>query len=119
MSRKILVAEDDAIVRSILKQYLSLNGFVVIEEPSGLKVRERVLEHKPEACLIDIIMDVKEGIETIEEILSLPDRPKIIAISSDSFYLSLALELGADAILQKPIEASSLQETLKKLEIFN
>jgi hypothetical protein len=47
-----------------------------------------------------MVMDEKEGMETIMEIAELPERPKIVAISSNPLYLEIVVDLGADASLK-------------------
>lgn len=116
--KTILVVDDDDNLRLILKHHLEGFGFSVIESSSGDGVVGMIAEHKPVACLIDIVMDEKEGIETIVEITStLASPPRIIAISSNPMYLDLVGELGADGILQKPISRPALQGKLNELGI--
>ncbi len=111
----ILVADDDAIFREVMNQYLTRKGFNVIEDVSGVKVLEHVLKYKPLACFIDIIMDNKEGLETIADLRELKDKPTLIAVSSDSKYLEWAKDLGADFLLEKPITTQKIDDILKKI----
>jgi CheY-like chemotaxis protein len=113
----VIVADDDAMFRKIMTRHLGAMGFAVIEDESGKQVAAQIGQYRPVACLIDILMDEKEGIETITEIAQLPLRPKVIAVSSNAFYLEIASELGADATLQKPIALETLKATLERLEI--
>lgn len=113
----ILVADDDAMFRTIMKRHLNQLGFEVIEEESGKRVAKQILTYQPVACLIDIFMDEKEGIETINEITQAANKPKIIAVSSSEIYLKIALGLGADAILKKPITLETLKLKLNQLGI--
>jgi CheY-like chemotaxis protein len=113
----ILVADDDAMFRAITKRHLEQLGFEVIEEESGKRVANQVLKYQPRACLIDIFMDEKEGIETIGEITRIVGRPKIIAVSSSDIYLEAALGLGADAALKKPITIDALKRKFEQLRV--
>lgn len=113
----ILVVDDDTMFRSIMRRHLQNMGFEVIENDSGLNVAKQILHYRPEVCLIDIVMDEKEGLETIREIQSLPYRPKIIAVSSNGMYLDFATELGADDALLKPISSDSLRAALIRIGI--
>lgn len=115
--KTIIVADDDAMFRMIMQRHLGTMGFAIIENESGKQVAEQIRQYQPVACLIDIIMEEKEGIETITEIAELPHRPKVIAVSSNAFYLDLASECGADAALQKPIALETLKATLGRLGI--
>ncbi len=115
----ILVADDDAIFRAIMKRYLNQLGFEVIEEESGTRVAKQILNYQPVACLIDIFMDEKEGIETIREIAKMAIKPKIIAVSSNEVYLDAVLGLGADATLKKPVTPEALRGKLSQLGILH
>ncbi len=113
----IIVADDDALFRAIMKRHLDQMGFLVIEEDSGKNVLALIRQHRPVACLIDLVMDEKEGIETILEIGKLPEKPLVIAVSSNAMYLDLAEAVGADATLCKPVAPATLQDTLSRLGI--
>ncbi|MEQ1621251.1 MAG: response regulator [Methylococcales bacterium] len=118
MTQKILVVDDDGIFRAIMRKNLEKLGYNVLEKASGMDVNALVEQEQPVACLIDIVMDEKEGIETIIDLGSLAIRPKIIAVSSTEFYLTLAVDLGCDAGLKKPITPAQLEATLQSLDIF-
>lgn len=115
--KAILVADDDPLFRAIMKRHLDQMGFEVIENASGKGVIAQIRRHHPVACLIDLVMDEKEGIETIGEIAELTSRPKVVAVSSNATYLDLATDLGADASLLKPIAPDRLRSTLDQLGI--
>ena len=113
----IILADDDELFRAIISRHLTRMGFDVIEETSGKNVLAQIQRHHPVACLIDLVMDDKEGMETITEIQALTNKPKIIAVSSNPLYLEFAQTLGADAIVTKPVAEESLQATLKQLGV--
>ena len=114
MNDTIIVADDDATFRGMMSYHLMKMGFDVEEEESGEFLAERVREYQPKACLIDIIMDVKNGIEAMKEIQELPERPVMIAVSSSDLYLASARNYGADEILKKPVTFDKLKEALVK-----
>lgn len=113
--KKMIVADDDEMFRQIIKRHLQPLGFEAVELDSGLNIIESIRDANPVACIIDIMMDDKEGIETIREISRLNSRPPVIAVSSNETYLEFAVELGADASLKKPVTPASLAQTLKQL----
>lgn len=114
---KIIVADDDLMTRTLMKRHLEKLGFEVLLEESGDNVMRLTLEQQPVACIIDIIMDGKEGAQTISELGLLPTKPKLIAFSQNPDYLYFIDGLGADALLQKPVTFEKLQKTLEKLGI--
>lgn len=115
--KRILVADDDAMFRTIVKRHLNRMGFEVIENESGKGVVDQIRQHRPVACLIDLVMDGKEGIETIEEIAGIAHRPKVVAVSSNAKYLDFATGLGADTSLLKPVSPESLRSALDRVGI--
>jgi len=112
---KILVVDDDRIFRATMKLHLERLGYEVIENDSGVGVTMQIQLDQPVACFIDIIMDKKEGLETILEITKLPVRPKIISVSSNMDYLDFAISMGSDAQLLKPVSLEKLKSTLNTL----
>lgn len=113
--KTILVVDDDPIFRGHMTLLLTELGYRVIESSSGVGVTELVAREKPVACLIDLIMAEREGVETILELRSLPDCPKLIATSSNPIYLSMVEYMGVDATLCKPVGQERLQAALKQL----
>ena len=113
--KKILVVDDDRLFRSTMRRHLELLGYAVMENDSGVGVRLQVEQEQPVVCLIDMVMEEKEGIETILEIIKLPNRPKIISVSSNRDYLEMAVALGADSMLSKPVSPEKLAQALGDL----
>lgn len=113
--KKILVVDDDQLFRAAMKRHLERFGYEVMENDSGLGVKQQIQQDQPLVCLIDIVMDKKEGLETILEISMLPHRPKIIAVSSNFQYLDFAMSIGSDAQLLKPVTPEMLSNSLQNL----
>ena len=56
MNYKILVADDEAEIRSLLKLYLENEGYSVVEAVDGLEAMEKLKSDKPDLCVLDIMM---------------------------------------------------------------
>lgn len=116
----ILIIDDDTQLSAMLKQLLERNGYSVITAPDGSKGID--LYHSEGARLIitDLIMPVKEGIETIAELIKENSSVKIIAISGggrlkpDS-YLNLAETFGAARTFTKPIDRQALLDAVSEI----
>ena len=116
----ILIIDDDIQLSAMLKQLLERNGYSVITAPDGNKGIN--LYHSVGARLIitDLIMPVKEGIETIAELIKESKDIKIIAMSGggrlkpDS-YLNLAETFGAVRTFTKPIDRNELLKAVSEL----
>lgn len=104
---KIVVIDDDRLVRDTLLNYLDDGEFDAVGAADGQKGLELVAEHDPEVVVTDILMPNKEGMETISELKKAYPDIRIIAMSGQSWsgftsYLDMASRLGADAVLAKP-----------------
>ncbi len=102
---KVLIVDDSALVRSILKQVLSqTEGFSVVGEASnGEKAVEMAAEMKPDLVIMDINMPIKTGLEATEEIMR--DNPLPIVIFSTEVEAEVgfkAVSLGAVEVIKKP-----------------
>ncbi len=118
---KILLVDDDELVRFSLCQVLRKAGYEVIEATDGGEVYALLNDARPDMLVIDIVMPRKEGIATIIETrASWPNLP-IIAISgggrlSHVDYLEEARALGANATLRKPFENTALLSAIDQLK---
>lgn len=115
---KILLVEDDLTTRQMLKMVLEKVGHTVFELDDGRKVFELIGDEAVDVIITDIFMPHQDGIEIISSIRKLLQDLPIIAISGgdsiahDTTMLDIAGEMGADAIMKKPIE---LNELLRKI----
>jgi DNA-binding response OmpR family regulator len=114
----ILVIDDDAAMRRVLKRMLS-GDHDIVEADDGSAGLARFIEHRPQLVITDILMPKKEGIETIREIRRLAPKVKILAMSGGGIgtphYLEMAGKLGADVTLMKPVSAADLHATVSAL----
>jgi len=111
---KILLIEDDEILRPVLASVLRRAGYSVIEAIDGKQGVELARMVNPMLVITDLVMPEKEGIETIRE-LRRNGGPAIIAISgatAASNYLGLASKLGARRTLMKPFKTEALLQAV-------
>ncbi len=118
--KRILIVDDEAQIRTMLRKILEDAGYEVSEAPDG-KVALWIHKEKPADLIItDLIMPEKEGIETILELKKDFPDVKMIAISGGgkgdlATYLDLARKSGADSALGKPFEKEELLKEVKDL----
>lgn len=115
--KRILVVDDDAMFVRLMSHHLKAMGFEVIENTSGRDVQRDIAQHDPDACLIDIVMEEKDGLETMTELVMARARAKIIAVSSNATYLNWALGIGVDTALLKPVQPAELRVALTSLGV--
>jgi len=102
---RILLVDDSAVARAILKQFAEKNSLIEVcgEATNGLQAIEAAKQLNPDAIIMDIAMPVMDGIEATKQISLISSVPIIIFSTEASAQLSyFALEAGAVDIIQKP-----------------
>src|SRR5665213_86977 len=115
---KILVIDDDVMVRNTISKVLRHCGFEVIVAEDGVRGLASFRRDRPDLVITDIIMPEKEGIETIIEMRREHPDTKIIAVSGggrigNADFLSMATSLGAAAVIAKPFLPEELINQVK------
>lgn len=110
---KILLVEDDELVRDMLAQVLTRASHEVVTATNGEEAAEVLKTIKPDLMVTDIIMPKKSGITLISEVKNKHPNMEIIAISGGGRldpmgYLDLSESLGATVSFEKPIDNSAL-----------
>lgn len=110
---RILLVEDDDLVRDMLAQVLQRAGHAVENAANGEEATEILQKTEPDLMITDIIMPKKSGITLISEVSNKHPRMEIIAISGGgrldpTGYLDLSESLGATVSFEKPIDKSAL-----------
>jgi len=118
--KKIVIIEDDQIIRESLKEILEMNSFQVLAIDSGIDLMKKITKFRPDVLITDIIMPDKDGIEIIIEAKKTLTDIKLIAISGggridSESYLNTAKYLGADATLKKPFTHEQMISVIKSL----
>lgn len=115
---RIIIVEDDAILRDVLYEKLTKNGYIVDKAEDGIIAIEKIREIKPDCVLLDILMPRKGGIEVLEDMHADPllrDIPVIIISNSGQpVEIERAQALGAREFLIKAVFDPN--EVLEKLE---
>jgi DNA-binding NtrC family response regulator len=116
---KILVIDDDILIRSLVRVWLEREGFEIYEAEDGRKGVEAHRLCPVDVVICDLIMPVQEGIETITQFREEFPEVGIIAISgggkicTDS-YLTIAKQIGAWRVFAKPLDMSSLTDAIRE-----
>lgn len=113
--KQILVVDDDAQIRSMLRTALEDEGYNVLEARDGKEAISHLIGLTIELVITDIVMPEKEGLETIMEMRRDSPDIKIIAISGLKQYLDIAKVLGADYVYSKPFSILHLVDKVNEL----
>lgn len=119
MSHQVLVVDDDPVIRTLLQDYLAIQGFEVQAVESGIKCLEHLGNTKPDVILLDYQMPVMNGEEVLRTIRSesrLRDL-RVIMLSAQKNLESLtAAHSGrADRYITKPFEMEVISEAIREL----
>ena len=115
----ILVIDDDEGIRSLLKQFLNENGYLVNTASNALEAKEKISIIKFDLLVLDIMMPGKSGLEFISENKNNLNAPIILLTAKGEASERVeGLETGADDYLPKPFEPKELilriQNIIKK-----
>lgn len=116
---RILVIDDDELVRKTIVMTLQSAHYEVVEASDGVLGMKAANQTPFDLVITDILMPNKEGIETIRELRRQENGPKIIAISGGDLrggsFLEVAQKLGADRTLSKPFRPKELLVDVAKV----
>lgn len=105
MAKKILIVEDEANIRELLRLYLEREGYVVIEAENGVEGIKLWKSEKPDMLLLDVMMPVMDGWAVCKEIRAESDVPIImLTAKGETADRVSGLEMGADDYIVKPLE---------------
>jgi len=112
----ILVVDDDDGIRSLVKQYLNENNFLVTTANSAENAEEKVSIIKFDLIVLDIMMTGKTGLEFIKDNKSKIDTPIILLTAKGETKDRVGgSEIGADDYLPKPFEPKELTLRIKNI----
>ncbi len=119
-SASVLVVDDDIAALASTRAVLSAAGFAVHEALNGRRGLQRVMANPPTVLITEIVMPDRDGIELIAAVKGAHPDVRILAVSKRRRLggldlLELASKIGADAVLDKPLEAGTLLATVARL----
>jgi CheY-like chemotaxis protein len=117
--RIVLVADDNAISRELIREILVSENYRVVEVENGAQALDKTAEVRPDLILLDIQMPVMDGFAVIGQLrrdqrfLRIP----VVALTASAMQddRERALAAGFDEYITKPIRAASLRAHIKRL----
>ena len=117
MAVRVLVVDDAAFMRMMVKDILSKNGYEVVGEAgNGMKAVEKYQELKPDLTTMDITMPEMDGITAVKEIKKIDANAKIVMCSAmgQQAMVIEAIQAGARDFIVKPFQADRVLEAVRK-----
>lgn len=114
----ILIVDDAAFMRMMIKDILSKNGYTVVAEAeNGIKAIEKYKEVNPDLVIMDITMPEMDGIQAVKQIKAINDSAKIIMCSAmgQQAMVIESIQAGARDFIVKPFQAERVIEAVKKV----
>lgn len=118
MAKNVLICDDAAFMRMMIKDILSKNGYTVAgEAENGAKAVEKYAEVKPDLVLMDITMPEMDGIQALKKIKASDPGAKIIMCSAmgQQAMVIESIQAGAKDFIVKPFQADRVLEAVKKV----
>jgi DNA-binding response OmpR family regulator len=111
---KILVAEDDLTMVSLLKTLLKMEGFEVMALDVNADIPAAVDREKPDAIFMDVHLGDQSGMQVLQAIRNNPGTASVRVVMTSGLNMKdECLDLGANAFLQKPFMPDELISILK------
>jgi two-component system, cell cycle response regulator DivK len=117
--RKVLVAEDNAVNRELLRELLEIRGYDVSEACDGQEALEKIEQTRPDILLLDIGMPKLDGFGVVRSIRANPGFANLPVLAVTAYAMrgdrEEVLKAGFDGYLSKPIDAGALAEEMGRL----
>ena len=119
MATRVLVVDDDAVIRQLVSVNLELEGFEVFTAEDGQDALDKVVEVNPVVITLDIMMPRLDGWETAarlrEDVRTAHIKVVLLSARAQEADLRRGKGLGVDAYLTKPFDPDELIETVRRL----
>lgn len=117
MAKRVLICDDAAFMRMMIKDILTKNGYEVAgEAENGAKAVEKYNELKPDLVLMDITMPEMDGIQALKNIKAADSGAMVIMCSAmgQQAMVIESIQSGAKDFIVKPFQAERVIEAVKK-----
>lgn len=113
----VLVVDDAAFSRRMLRKYVEAEGCQVLEAANGQQALEIVQQHQPDCILTDLLMPDVDGFELLQTLRAQGCTAPIAIITADIQNTSRqrGVELGAARFINKPVKEDEVRQTVRQL----
>ena len=118
-AQTLLLVEDNPVIRSVVADLLTDEGYEVIEAEDGGAAISVLREHRPPVdglCLVilDMMLPEASGLDVLRALSELGSYTPVLAMSADYQQLRRAIEAGADDTLRKPFSLDELTQVVER-----
>jgi CheY-like chemotaxis protein len=118
---KILIAEDNAVNRELLRELLEVRGYTVVEACDGEEALRMIEQTQPDLLLLDIGMPLLDGFAVVRKVRENPRLASLPVVAVTAYAMQgdreRILNSNFDGYLSKPVNSRSLAEELDRLLI--
>ena len=116
--KKVLVADDNAASRELIREVLETSGYEVVDAGDGEEAVHRVYETMPDLLLVDIQMPSLDGYGVLQKLRLEPRFSELRIVALTAFAMQgdreRALAAGFDGYITKPVEIAALRQEIRK-----
>ncbi len=113
---KVLIVDDEELIRNIIKEYCHSEGYITDEAENGLEAIEKVKENDYDIIILDLMMPKLDGYSSYRQIKDIKNIPTIIlSARSEEADKLLGFDLGVDDYLTKPFSPKELMARIKAI----
>jgi len=113
---KILIVDDEPLIREVIKEYSLIENYEVLEASNGLEAIEKVKSEEIDIIVLDIMMPKLDGYSSLKQIKEIKNIPVILlSARKEEFDKLMGFELGSDDYLTKPFSPKELIARIKAI----
>ena len=111
---KILIVDDEILIRKVIKEYCILENYEVVEAENGSDAIEKIKHDNIDLIVLDVMMPKLDGLSAFKEIKKIKNIPTIVlSARSEEFDKLTGFELGIDDYVTKPFSPKELMARIK------
>lgn len=113
---KLLVVDDEELIRSVIKEYAEIDGFEVVEASNGIEAIDACKNDNFDLIIMDIMMPKLDGYQAVKEIYKTKNIPVLmLSARGEEYDKLLGFDLGIDDYVQKPFSPKELMARVKAI----
>ena len=113
---RLLIVDDEELIRRVIREYATIEGFEIDEAENGLEAIELCKNNDYDLIIMDIMMPKLDGYQSVKEIYKEKDIPVLMLSARGEEYDKLiGFELGIDDYVQKPFSPKELMARIKAI----